>query len=138
MSISSHHRGALAAASCIALAAALGSAPAGAQEYGAAVRYGEPYRAPAGYPAPSYAGRRPLDYSLKDSPPPRYEPAARPSIWQGGYIGGHGGYAWSGIEPVGSDQRVPMGGGALGLHAGYKLQNNCVSTYFWNYIFSSN
>ncbi len=76
MSISSHHRGALAAASCFALAAALGCAPAGAQEYGAAVRYGEPYRAPAGYPAPSYAGRRPLDYSLKDSPPPRYEPAA--------------------------------------------------------------
>lgn len=92
-----------------------------AQGYGAPVSYGKPYT------PPWHAGaRRPLDNSYRAPPPP--VPASRPAwrppaaIWQGLYIGAHGGAASGRITDRDFDETVKMSGGVLGLHGGYNAQ----------------
>jgi outer membrane immunogenic protein len=57
-------------------------------------------------------------------------PAAPPAgfVWTGGYVGLHGGYAWTnGKVNVDSDPTVDvdgLNGGLLGVHAGYNWQFN--------------
>ncbi len=106
----------LALASCAALcAASLHSASA--QQFGAPTHYGAPY-AP---PPPSMAGARPQQRYVQPAPArlPVYE---RPGIWQGFYLGAHGGYGVGRTTATGSYDTVDLSGGTLGLHAGYNWQ----------------
>ena len=114
----------LASGFCVALTAAAlmpAGGPALAQQYGAPVRYGEPY-APPTYAPPSGAGLRrgmddtPRREAYRDPPP------VRPGIWQGLYVGGHGAYVTGSATPSGNWDKVDVSGGGLGLHAGYNAQ----------------
>ncbi len=94
----------------------LASSTAQAQRYGAPTRYGEPYAPPSGV-----GSRRPLDDTprFKNAPPP---PMARPGIWQGLYVGGHGGYVTGSATPTNGYDTVDFTGGAFGVHVGYNAQ----------------
>jgi outer membrane immunogenic protein len=118
---SAHVRCALFMLSAGALVPVIWSASAVAQRY-EAPRYGQPYQAPP----PSYAGtRRALDGTPKRrvSPQPYYAPpSVRPGIWQGMYVGGHGGYSTGSATPSNGFDTVDMTGGALGAHIGFNVQ----------------
>ncbi len=88
-----------------------------AQQYGAPTRYGEPYAPPSGV-----GSRRPLDDTprFKHSPPPPR--MAQPGIWQGLYIGGHGGYVTGSATPTNGYDTIDFTGGVFGVHAGYNAQ----------------
>ena len=114
----------LAFSSCAALGMAAllpGAAPALAQQYGAPSRYGQPYD----YGPPAGTGqRRALDntYRRPPAPVPAHRPYGRPGIWQGLYVGGHGGWLGGDATATGGSQSVDLSGGALGLHVGYNWQ----------------
>ena len=93
------------------------SGAAQAQQYGAPTHYGEPYAPPSGI-----GSRRPLDDSprFKHTPPPRR--MAQPGIWQGLYVGGHGGYVGASATPTNGYDTVDFSGGVFGMHAGYNAQ----------------
>ena len=119
----------LASSFCVALTAAALMPQGGqaqAQQYGAPMRYGEPYAPPKTEPKlierPSGVGRR---RAMDDTP--RREayraPPPRPSIWQGLYVGGNVGYVAGSATPSGSSwDKVDLSGAGLGLHAGYNAQ----------------
>lgn len=97
--------------------ALMAACPATAQQYGVPSRHGDPYAPPPAY-------RRALDgttprSSLKDAPPRQY---VRPGIWQGLYLGGHGGFGFGSMAPNGAADSVDLAGAQLGLHAGYNAQ----------------
>ena len=92
--------------------------PATGQSYGAPVRYGQPYQDP-----PAYSGRRALDGTPRRAAPAPYYPPARPSIWQGIYVGGHGGYSIGWATPSGGFDTVDLSGAAIGGHVGYNSQS---------------
>ena len=118
----------LASSFCVALTAAALMPPgsqAQAQQYGAPMRYGEPYAPPAyappPYDKPSGVGRR---RAMDDTPRRQFDAEApRPNIWQGLYVGGHVGYVTGSATPSASSwDKVDLSGAGLGLHAGYNAQ----------------
>ena len=116
-----HMRCVLAGFGAAFLIALVLSAPASSQQY-AAPRYGEPYKAPP----PAFVGkRRALDGTpRRNQPAPApYYPPVRPRIWEGLYLGGHGGYSFGAATPSNGSDSVDMSGGALGAHLGYNFQN---------------
>ena len=110
----------LALSFCAALGAAAllpATVPATAQSYGAP-RYGEPSNSGA-------TPRRALDNSYRRpalAPLPAHRGYPRPGIWQGVYVGGHGGYLAGDATPSQGFDSVDFAGGALGLHVGYNWQ----------------
>lgn len=102
----------------VIIVAGLGVASADAQQYREPSRYGESYGEPA------YNGkRRALDGTpRRHQPAPAYHAPPRPSIWQGVYVGAHGGYSVGWATPSGGYDTVDLSGGALGGHIGYNSQ----------------
>jgi outer membrane immunogenic protein len=90
------------------------------QQHGAPSCYGTPYA-----PPPNMAGarsrRRPLDQSYR-APPGYMPPHAMPGIWEGLYIGAHGGDAAGSDTPRNTSEAVDLSGASAGLHAGYNWQ----------------
>lgn len=109
------------AALCLAILTSLTSI-APAQDYGYA------YRAPS--------ERRPLDGSLRKSPPSySFSPALSPSYsyepitWTGLYAGGHAGWTGGGSGIGGAfDHDIDTSGFSGGLHAGYNFQYQSIVT----------
>jgi outer membrane immunogenic protein len=103
-----------------------GVAPADPQQRGGQFNsggtYGNAYREE---PYARVGARRPLDGTpRRGSPRPvAYAPPPRPSIWQGIYLGAHGGYSFASATPSQSFDTVDMSGGAAGGHMGVNLQS---------------
>lgn len=95
--------------------------PAAAQQYGAPVTYGSPYGPPP--PARAPKPRRQLGEPYRVS---SYEPAGRPGIWQGLYVGGNVGYVSGGLTPDGTIGTLDLTGGTVGGHVGYNWQFGAV------------
>lgn len=97
------------------------AAPAAAQAQGAPVNYGQPYSPP--WQAGARDNRRPLDGTpRRASQQPAWEPPPPlPAIWQGLYLGAHGGWAFGRVADRIGDT-IDLSGGILGLHLGYNHQ----------------
>lgn len=83
--------------------------------------YGMPYTPP--WQSGARSDRRPLDGSYRTrqlTQPVRHAPPA--PIWQGLYVGGHGGFAFGHLTDRDLDEAVRLQGAAVGLHAGYNAQ----------------
>lgn len=118
----------LGAAACACFSTTLPVAVARAQGYGAGygapVDYGRSYTPPPAYAPPWQAGagnRRALDGSYRAPATAPYPSFAPPPIWQGLYLGVHGGWSLGSVTD-GDGDTVRMSGGALGLHVGYNAQ----------------